>query len=88
MSDSIIGQRGGRAAMLLAWLMAGVTCCGAARAGSFDLGWDTTASYKMVLSYGVSVRTKQPADALINGPIDPLVVPATAQSFQSGQAFT
>jgi hypothetical protein len=61
---------------------------GAAQAGSFDLGWDTSVNYKVVVSYGVAMRTKKQADALINGPIDPLVIPATVQSILNGTAFT
>ena len=89
MSDSAIGHAQGVRAFRLAMMwLAAAGCCATAQAGSFDLGWDTTASYKVVLSYGVSVRTEKPAGALINGPIDPLVIPATAQSFLTGQAFT
>src|SRR5438105_3688345 len=67
---------------------AAVLCAGVARAGSLDLGWNTEANYKMVMSYGVSLRTEKQSQALINGPIDPLNIPATSDSFINGTGFT
>jgi hypothetical protein len=81
----------GRSSILLALaaLAAGAAVlCGTAQAGTFDLGWDTTLSYKAVLDYGVAIRMRSPAAALYNGPVDPLVVNTDAADFQNGTAFT
>jgi hypothetical protein len=44
--------------------------CGTAMAGSFDL-WDgASVDYKMTLAYALAMRTGNPNDALINGPVD------------------
>ncbi|WP_245586197.1 DUF1302 domain-containing protein [Solimonas soli] len=43
---------------------------GAARAGSFDLGGDTTVDYKMTMNYGLAVRTEKQDNRLINAPVE------------------
>jgi hypothetical protein len=43
----------------------------AAHAGDFSLGESIDGSYRLTLNYAVSMRTRDPAQALINGPIDP-----------------
>jgi len=91
MPGAVIGFKGMcRPALLrLAGLvLAAAGCCGVAQAGSFDLGWDTTADYKLTLDYGVAIRTQHQAANLVNGPIDPLVIPATEASILNGTAFT
>ena len=57
--------------VVLALILAALPC--AAKAGSFDIG-EVHADYKLTLNYGVAMRTKDPDQALINGPIDPLFV--------------
>jgi len=70
---------------LLAVALGSAIGCGAAQAGTFDLGWDTTLTYKAVVDYGVAMRMRSPAAALYNGPIDPLVV--DQNQFNNGSAF-
>lgn len=48
------------------------TLGGAARAGTLPVGNGLEAEYKLTLNYSLSVRTRNPSQALINGPIDPL----------------
>ena len=72
----------------LAVALGSAMLCGAAEAGSFDLGWDTTLTYKAVVDYGVAMRMRSPAAALYDGPIDPLVINTSQADFQNGTAFT
>lgn len=62
--------------------------CGSPQAGTFDLGWDTSVTYKAVLDYGVAIRMRSPAGNLFNGPIDPLVINTDAADFRNGTTFT
>ncbi|HZR34465.1 MAG TPA: DUF1302 family protein [Nevskia sp.] len=78
----------GRSSILLglpALALGSAVLCGTAQAGTFDLGWDTTLTYKAVVDYGVAIRMQNPSAALYNGPIDPLVV--DQNQFQNGSAF-
>lgn len=44
----------------------------AVQAGSFELPGGIEADYKLTFNYGLAVRTRNPSESLINGPIDPL----------------
>lgn len=43
---------------------------GAAQAGSFELGSDTTVDYKVTVNYGLAVRTEKQDNRLINAPVE------------------
>lgn len=45
----------------------------AAQGGSFELPGGIEGDYKLTFNYGLGVRTRNPSESLINGPIDPLV---------------
>ncbi|MGH8541389.1 MAG: DUF1302 domain-containing protein, partial [Stenotrophobium sp.] len=55
----------------LAALLGGLGLVSAASAGSFEFMDGTSASYKLTLGYALAMRMKDPAQGLINGPIDP-----------------
>ena len=57
-----------------------------AQAGTFDLGSDTTLDYKITLAYGVAIRTENPSNALLNGPVDPFQISVIPPA-QPGQPF-
>jgi hypothetical protein len=57
---------------LLGGLLAGAVISGTAWAGSFNF-WGVEGSYKATLSYAGAMRMEDPDEALINGPVDPLV---------------
>jgi hypothetical protein len=61
---------------------------GSAWAGSFELDDGLFAGlngrYTLTLGYGLAVRTKSPADALVNGPIDPQTGLPTTINFDDG----
>lgn len=54
-------------------LAAAAVVAGPARAGSLNLWESASLEYKVVLSYGLAQRMQDAEEALINGPIDPLV---------------
>ena len=83
-----VAGRLGLARPLAALLLTAAAAGGQAQAGSIDLGWDTSATYKVVAGYGVAMRMRSPAGALFNGPVDPLVVNTDQASFQNGTSFT
>jgi len=51
-------------------LLAGLTL--PAQAGSFDAPFDIEGSYKVTTTYSLAVRARDPSQALMNGPVDPL----------------
>jgi hypothetical protein len=57
---------------------------GSASAGSTDLGNGTVLDYGLTASYGLGVRAARPADALINGPINPLTGLPTTVNMDDG----
>jgi hypothetical protein len=68
------GIVGGWAGVLAA---SGLLLSGPAAAGSLDLPWDIDGSYKITTTYSLAMRMRDPAQPLINAPVDP---------FQSGVA--
>jgi len=64
---SFVRKKGTRLAALF---LGGALCQGAAHAGEFDLWGDATLDYKLTVSYAAAMRTKNPNNALINGPVD------------------
>lgn len=54
---------------------------GVAGAGDLDFGNGLEAEYKLTLNYSLSMRTRAPAEALINGPVDPF----QSQAGENGQ---
>ena len=61
---------------------------GQAGARSIDLGNETVLDYGLTASYGLGLRTERPADALINGPINPLTgLPSTANMDDGNRNF-
>ncbi len=65
--SSFVRKKGSRLAALF---LGGALCQGAAHAGEFEL-WDgATLDYKLTVSYAAAIRTKNPNNALINGPVD------------------
>ena len=64
---SFVLKKGSRLAALF---LGGVLCQGTAHAGVIDLGDDATIDYKLTVSYAAAMRTKNPNNALINGPVD------------------
>jgi hypothetical protein len=71
-----------------AWMRVGALCWGLClaslvHAGSFDLTDDLHADYKLTLGYALAMRMNDPANDLINGPVDPLqlaILPASSPS--------
>ncbi len=59
---------------------------GAASAHNYTF-WGVDAEWKLVGNYALAVRTKNPSDDLINGPVDPLNISINQQDVQEGQAF-
>ncbi|WP_084183393.1 DUF1302 domain-containing protein [Nevskia soli] len=59
-----------KGARLAALFLGGALCQGAAHAGELELWDDATLDYKLTVSYAAAIRTKNPNDALINGPVD------------------
>ncbi|MDE0856365.1 MAG: DUF1302 family protein, partial [Nevskia sp.] len=57
-------------ARLAALFLGAALCQGVAHAGEIDLWNDATIDYKMTVSYAAAVRTGNPNNALINGPVD------------------
>jgi len=55
---------------LAALFLGGALCQGTAHAGEFDLWSDATIDYKLTVSYAAAMRTKNPNNALVNGPVD------------------
>ena len=57
-----------------------------ASAGDFDL-FGLEGDYKLTLGYALAARTRKPAEALINGPVDPLQTggPVAASGMQPAQ---
>jgi hypothetical protein len=55
---------------LTALLLGGALCQNLAQAGELDLWDDATLDYKLTVSYAAAIRTKNPNNALINGPVD------------------
>ncbi len=43
-----------------------------AQAGSMDLPWDVELDYKFTVNYSLALRARDPSQALINAPVDPL----------------
>jgi hypothetical protein len=74
--DGIAKINAMRAGFLVAFL-SGAGFSGGAWAGTFDLSyvWDgLNLDYKVVLGYGVAMRMEDPAQALINGPVDQMQI--------------
>ncbi len=69
----------------VAWaLAAGVLgTAGTASAGDFDLPFDIDGSYKVTLTYSLAVRARDPAQALINGPVDPFQTGVAPNEYQA-----
>ncbi|HEY0974897.1 MAG TPA: DUF1302 family protein [Solimonas sp.] len=53
-----------------------------AQAGSFDAPFDIEGSYKLTTTYALAVRTRDPSQALINGPIDPFQTAVAPNEWQ------
>ena len=53
-------------------------------AGAFNLTNDIDAEYKLTLTYGVSMRLKNPDDRLVNGPVAPTSKLPTTINFDDG----
>ena len=64
---SFVRKKGARLAALF---LGGALCQGAAHAGELELWDDATLDYKLTVSYAAAIRTKNPNNALINGPVD------------------
>jgi len=60
-------RRRGAAALALSAVCGGL--CGAAQAGSENLGDNTTLEYTVTLNYALAMRVENPSAALINGPV-------------------
>ncbi len=88
MAHGIGPLRRGRLWLYLLIAAGAGVAAGLARADSLDLGGNTELSYKLVLDYGVAIRTRNPSQALINGPIDPLLIDASATAFKNGTSFS
>lgn len=70
--------------ILFCGLFVGFGWQGLAQAGSFSfLGTD--ADYKLTFNYALALRTKHPDQALINGPVDPLMTGPQAYEQRPGQ---
>lgn len=71
MSQKHFLQRGAVRPAIFALLAAAGSCSVPAWAGNFSLGNGIEGDYKLTLNYSLSMRMREPAEALINGPIDP-----------------
>jgi len=58
-----------KTALAMALGVMAAAICGAAHAGSADLGNSTSLEYTVTLNYALGVRLKDPADSLVNGPV-------------------
>jgi hypothetical protein len=65
------GARRGRASAPSILLLCTLLSPPGAFAGNFSLGESIGGNYRLTLNYSASMRTRDPAEALINGPIDP-----------------
>ncbi len=65
-----------------------MACAQSAFAGTtVDLGDNTTLDYAATINYGVGVRTKNPSDAIINGPIGASGLPTTINGDDGDRNF-
>lgn len=69
-------EQGAARGMLRHWgaVLAVLATTGAAtaKAGSYELGDNTTLDTKLTLNYGLAVRIKNPSSELVNGPVEPI----------------
>lgn len=81
---SLVAGRSAVASRLVGVMTGTLGICASAVAGSFSFGDDFEGSYKFTLGYSAAKRMEDQEEALINGPIDPLV-PVLLPPMRPGQ---